>query len=101
MIKYLPCLKHVEGSPTDMLTMNKPFSELEMCTILITTLPLRMSTAYYASKGQHFPQDMKKLEEDLILVEAQVQRQDKIMRELRSQAGLPVSGGSDGKKNRR
>ena len=98
MIKYLPCLKHVEGSPTDMPTMNKPFSELEMCTILITTLPLRMSTAYYASKGQHFPQDMKKLEEDLILVEAQVQRQDKIMRELRSQAGLPVSGGSDGKK---
>ena len=98
MIKYLPCLKHMEGSPADMPTMNKPFSELEMCTNLIATLPMKMSTAYYASNGQYFPVSMKKLEEDLILVEAQVQRQDKIMRELRAQAGLPVSGGLDGKK---
>ena len=77
--------------------MNIPFSELEMCTNLIATLPMKMSTAYYASKGQHFPTSLKKLEEDLILVEAQVQRQDKLINELRSKAGLPVSG-SDGKK---
>ena len=98
MIKYLPCLKHMEGSPDNLPTMNSQFSELEMCTNLIATLPMKMSTAYYASKGQHFPTSMKKLEEDLILTEAQVQRQDKMINELRSKAGLPVSGGLDGKK---
>ena len=90
MIQYLPCLKHSEGSPADMPTMNKKFSELEMCTNLISTLSMKMSTAYYASKGQHFPTNFKKLEEDLILTEAQVQRQDNMINELRSKAGLPV-----------
>lgn len=99
MIPYLPCLKHMEGSPADLPTMNSQFSELEMCTNLISTLPLKMSTAYYASKGQHFPTSIKKLEEDLILVEAQVQRQDKMINEIRSKAGLPVSNReSDGNK---
>lgn len=99
MIPYLPCLKHMEGSPAGLPTMNTSFSELEMCTNLISTLPMKMSTAYYASKGQHFPTSMKKLEEDLILVEAQVQRQDKMINELRSKAGLPVSKrDSDGNK---
>ena len=69
-----------------------------MCTNLIATLPMKMSTANYASKGQYFPTSMKNLKEDLILTKAQVQRQDKMINELRFKAGLPVSGGLDGKK---
>ena len=84
MIQYLPCLKHREGSPVKMPTMNKLSSELEMCTNLIATLSMKMSTMYYASKGQHFPTDFKNLEEDLILVEAQVQRQEKIINKMRA-----------------
>ena len=53
--------------------MNTKFSKLEMCTNLIITLPLKMSMGYYASKGQHFPMSWKKVEEDLILIKAQVQ----------------------------
>ena len=84
---------------TDLPMMNTSSSELEMCTNLITTLPLKTSTAYYTSKGQHFPTSTKKLKEDLILVEAQVQRQDEMINELRAKAGLPVSKrGSDGNK---
>ena len=97
MIEYLPCLKHVEDSPADLPKMNEPFTELDMCTNILSALPVKMTVAYYASKGQHFPTSMKKLEEDLILVEAQVQRQDKMMQDLRSKAGL--SKGSDGKKS--
>ena len=96
MIEYLPCLKHVEDSPVDLPIMNVPFTELDMCTNILSALPVKMTVAYYASKGQHFPTSMKKLEEDLILVEAQVQRQDKMMQDLRSKAG--ISKGSDGKK---
>lgn len=71
--------------------MNIQFSKLEMCTNLISVLPPKMSTAYYARKGQHSPTSMEKLEEDLILVEAQVQRQDKMINERRLTVGLPVS----------
>ena len=79
MILYLPCLKHMEGLLADLPTMNTKFSKLEMYTNLIPSMPLKMSMAYYASKGQHFPKSWKKLEEDLILIKAQVQRQDKMM----------------------
>jgi hypothetical protein len=72
----------MEGLPTNLPIMNTKFSKLEMCTNLIISLPLKMSTAYYASKGQHFLTSWKKLEEDLILIEAQVQCQDKMMQEL-------------------
>ena len=51
MMSYLPCLKHMEGSPTDLPTMSPKFSKLEMCSNLISMLPLKMSTTYYASKG--------------------------------------------------
>ena len=97
MIEYLPCLKHVEDSPVDLPIMNVPFTELDMCTNILSALPVKMTVAYYASKGQHFPTSMKKLEEDLILVEAQVQRQDKMMQDLCSKAG--ISKGLDGKKS--
>jgi hypothetical protein len=96
MIEYLPCLKHEEDSPADLPIMNVPFTELDMCTNILSALPVKITVAYYASKGQHFPTSMKKLEEDLSLVEAQVQRQDKMMQDLRSKAG--ISKGSDGKK---
>ena len=99
-IPYLPCLKHMKDAPADMPTMNQKFSELEMCTNVISTLPLKMSTVYYSSKGQHFPQDIKKLEEDLILVEGQVKRQDKIINELRAKVGLTGNKESDGKKKK-
>ena len=92
MIQYLPCLKHIKGLPADMPTMNKKFSELEMCTNLITSLPMKMSTAYYASKGQHFPTNFKKLKEDLTLIKAQVHCQDKIINKMRQKPGLSVSG---------
>ena len=99
-IPYLPCLKHMKDAPTNMPTMNKKISELEMCTNVISTLPLKMSTVYYSSKGQHFPQDIKKLEEDLILVKGQVKRQDKIINELRAKAGLTGNKESDGEKKK-
>ena len=91
MIPYLPCLKHMESLPTDLSTMNTKFSELEMYTNHITSLSLKMITAYYTSKGQYFPTSWKKLEGDLILIEAQVQHQGKMIQELCSKAGLLVS----------
>ena len=66
MTKYLPCLKHVEDSPNDLPKMNVPFTELEMCTNVTASLPLLISTGYYAQKGMHFPTKLNTLKEDLI-----------------------------------
>ena len=92
MTKYLPCLKHVEDSPDDLPKMNVPFTELEMCTNVIASLPLSISTGYYAQKGMHFPTKLTQLKEDLIRVTASVQRHDKMIADLRAKAGIPTKG---------
>ena len=66
MTRYLLCLKHVEDLPTDLEKMNVPFTELEICTNVIASLPLSISTGYYAHKVMHFPMKLTMLKEDLI-----------------------------------
>ena len=39
MTSYLPCMKHMEDSPTEMPRIDRPFSEMEMCTHVIAALP--------------------------------------------------------------
>ena len=66
MTRYLPCLKYVEDSPSDLNKVNVPFTELEMYTNVIPSLLLSISTGYYAQKGMHFPRKLNTLREDLI-----------------------------------
>ena len=82
MTRYLPCLKHVEDLPDNLPKMNVPFTELEMCTNVIASLPLLISTGYYAQKGMHFPTKLNTLKEDLIQVTASVQRHNKIIADI-------------------
>ena len=89
-------MKHVENSPALWLPMNVPFSEIEMCIHVIAALPLNLAIAYWASKGQHFPVCLKTLGDDLKLVEAQVNRSQQTMDELRKHAGLPPRKDSKG-----
>ena len=91
LVPYLPCLKHREGSPDKMPSMDESFLELEMCTNILAALPSELSMAYWASKGEHFPTDLRKLEEDLVLVETQVrqqEQQERLLDELRVKVGM-------------
>ena len=63
-----------------------------MCTNVITSLPISISTGYYAQKGMHFPTKLNVLKEDLIRVTASVQRHDKILADIRVKAGIPTKG---------
>ncbi len=65
VIKYLPCMKHVESSPDLWPTMNEPFSEIEIFIHVIAALPMNLDIAYWAAKGQHFPVCLKTLGNDL------------------------------------
>jgi len=88
LVPYLPCLKHREGSPDKMPSMDESFSELEMCTNILAALSSELSMAYWASKGEHFPTDLRKLKEDLVLVETQVCQQERLLDELRVKVGM-------------
>ena len=98
--KYLPCMKHMENAPAALPKMNVPFSEMEMCRNVIAALLTEISSAYWASKGQHFPICLKALGDNLKLVEAQEKRREKNMNELRAQAGLPLKGAAGRKKKK-
>ena len=51
-----------------------PFTELELCNIILTALPFGFATAFWAAKGsKHFPVYVKTLKEDLELIEPNYQ----------------------------
>ncbi len=54
----LPCLKHKEGAPTAIFTMNIKYTEIELCIIVLNAVNLTVSTAYYAAVHNEFPTDI-------------------------------------------
>ena len=58
-----------------------------MCTLVLSALPASIVLAYYAYKGQHFLVDLKKLEQDLMLVKTQERHQSQLMDQLKNAAG--------------
>ena len=75
--------------------MNVPFSEIELCILVIAALPMNLATAYWASKGQHFPVCLKTLGDDLKLVETGVNCTQRMMDDLRKLAGIPPRNGAN------
>ena len=88
---YLPCLKQVKGSPDEMEYENVPFSELNMCTHILSAMPQIIAGAYCSIKGRSFPTDIEKLKNDLMLIEAQQTRTDTMLKNVR---GGSTSGGT-------
>ena len=67
--KFLPSLKDKEGSPEELVWGNIPFTELELCNIILTALPFGFATAFWVAKGtKHFPVCVKTLKENLELI---------------------------------
>ena len=44
--KYLPSLKDEEGSSTELVHSNEPFSQLEMCNIILAALPFSFASSF-------------------------------------------------------
>ncbi len=65
---YLKCMKR---SPASLARMDRPNSELEMCTLVLQMLRSSIVLAYFVYNGQHFPMELIRLEQDLMLVEMQ------------------------------
>ncbi len=50
-LKYMHFLEEEEGFHQAMKCINQPFNEIEMCMIILCSMPYSLSTAYWANKG--------------------------------------------------
>ena len=69
--KYLPSLKDEEGSPTDFFQSNEPFTQLELCNIILMALPFSSTTTsscWAVKRATHFPVCVKTLNAYLQLI---------------------------------
>ena len=54
----------------ELVRSNEPFSQLEMCNIILTALLFSFASSFWAAKGaKHFPVCVKTLKADLQLIE--------------------------------
>ncbi len=54
-LKYLPCLKDLEGSPPELTHADVPFTGMELCYIIINAIQYPLNSAYWAKqKANHF-----------------------------------------------
>ena len=73
--KYLPSLKDEEGSPTELVRSNEPFTQLELCNIILMALLFNFPSSFWAAKGaKHFPICVKTLKAYLQLIEPALSR---------------------------
>ena len=78
---FLPTLKMRKGSPADLQAMDKEVNELSMCSRLVTSLPLTLSSAYIASKGSSFfPANYNKAVSDLELLKKSQDRTEGLLK---------------------
>jgi hypothetical protein len=61
-LELMPCLKDVEGLPASLERADVPIKGIELCTLILGTLPYTLVTAYWAKKEpNHFTMDPTKL----------------------------------------
>ena len=96
LIEYLPCLKHRAGSPKELPRSNEPFTDIDLCSIVLNALPKSLAGSYWAHKGKHIPVDLKKLEDDLEVIERQEAIQYNKLEDIRAKVGLSTPGSKTG-----
>ena len=80
---FLPTLKMQKGSPAGLVAMDKKVNELSMCSRLVASLPLSLSSAYIASKGSSFfPTNYNEVVADIELLEKSQDRTEGLLKQL-------------------
>ena len=63
--------------------MDKPFTELELCNIVLQAIPYPFACAYWANKwAGHFPVNLRVMTEDLALLEPEFKRTQGVVEKL-------------------
>ena len=92
-LAYLPTTKDTEDCPAEVPRGDKVFSQLELCDLILNCIPYSLAIAYYAKKKpNYFVLSVKELMEELMLLEPQFERNQKLLEQVRLQNGK-FSGG--------
>ncbi len=84
----MPCLKDVEGAPAALERADVPLKGIELCTLILGTLPYTLASAYWAKKDpNHFPTNPTKLAENLTALEPHVKQTQKLIQSVKSEHG--------------
>ena len=80
---FLPTLTMQKESPAGLVVMDKEVNELAMCSRLVASLPLSLSSAYIASKGSSFfPTNYNEVVADIELLEKSQDRTKGLLKQL-------------------
>ncbi len=87
-LKLMPCLKDVKGAPLSLEGADVPLKGIELCALILGTLPYTLVMAYWAKKElNHFPTDPTKLAKELGALEPHVKQTQKLIAQVKSNQG--------------
>ena len=73
--QYLPTQKEVEGAPKELKNGKEPFTQIELCEVVLMAIPFNLSSAYWGKqKAGHYPMDLDALTEELVKLEPEFNR---------------------------
>ena len=73
--QFLPSQKEVEGAPDELKNGKVPFTQIELCELVLMAVPYNLSSAYWAKqKKGHYPMDLDALTDELVSLEPEFNR---------------------------
>ncbi len=79
------CLKDVEGAPSALKRANVPLKGIELCTLILGTLPYTLVCTYWSKKETNiFLTDPTKLDNELMALEPHVKQTQKLIQSVKS-----------------
>ena len=84
LMPYLPCLKDVEGAPNDLPRRNLVPKDLELCQIILNTMPIAIQDMYRNRTENRFEDDVEELTKHLIAIEPEYIRNQELQSSIRT-----------------
>ena len=97
LMPYFPALKDVEGAPTDLPRRNLVPKDLELCQIILNTMPIAIQDMYHNRTETRFEDDVEELTKHLIAIEPEYIRNQELQSSIRAN-GKGKDKSSDKKK---
>ena len=87
-LPFLPSQKEVQGAPPALKNGKDPFTEMELCQIVLRAVPYHLGTAYYAKqKKGHYPMDLEAVTDELTALEPEFNRTQTLVEKARKESG--------------
>jgi len=84
LLPYFPTLKDVEGAPNDLPRRNLVPKDLELCQIILNTMPIAIQDMYHNRTETRFEDDVEELTKHLVAIEPEYIRNQELQSSIRA-----------------